>query len=246
MSVMVHPVIIFVCLRFFISDATRALAWSVIVMALSIALRMTSMLFAVNSLLGLRSMVPTLLPLLLLVPGRRSVRVGFTGVAFGCALVMGTEQGLAVSLALIIATAAIAWRSDNRAAYIVDTVIELAIGGITLVAILTILGGARGMAGALEYNFRLVPEDQYWYFGAPPNLFLSSWGAIPQIVGVDSTHRRDVGDWRGSGGVLSPSALASRKWPARAQTVRLRYLGAVRVDLMRVAPRHICECVCAA
>ncbi|HEY5062451.1 MAG TPA: hypothetical protein VII52_13000, partial [Gemmatimonadaceae bacterium] len=184
MSVMVHPILILVFLRFFISDATRALKWSVIVMALSIALRMTSMLFAVNSLLGLRSTVPTLLPVLLCLHRRRAVRVGLTGIAIGCALVMGTEQGLAVALALIIATTAIAWRSQSRAVYIADTIAELAVGGATLVALLTMVAGVRGMHGALEYNFRLVPLDQYWYFGAPPNLFLSSWSAIPGLFSL--------------------------------------------------------------
>ena len=33
------------------------------------------------------------------------------------------------------------------------------------------------MQGALRYNLRLVPMDQYWYFGAPPNVFVPSWSA---------------------------------------------------------------------
>jgi hypothetical protein len=41
------------------------------------------------------------------------------------------------------------------------------------------------MRGALRYNLRLVPMDQYWYFGSPPNTFVTSWGAgIRMLTGT--------------------------------------------------------------
>src|SRR6185436_16543854 len=83
---------------------------------------------------------------------------------------------------LLLATAIAAWRSKSRMAYIVDSAAILAIGVATLVVVLTMIGGVAGMRGALVYNFRLVPMDQYWYFGAPPNLFLSSWSDVPRML----------------------------------------------------------------
>ncbi|MEO6877903.1 MAG: hypothetical protein ABI205_05435, partial [Gemmatimonadaceae bacterium] len=184
MSAVIYPLTVLVFLRFFIRDWTRALAWSTIVMAASIGLRLTSLLVAVNSLLGIRSTIPTLLPVVLCLPVRRSLRVALGGVALGAALVMGTEQGLAAAMALVLATAVVAWKSDRRAAHAIDCGAILAIGVVTLIVTLTALGGVSGMRGALAYNFRLVPLDQYWYFGSPPNLFLSSWSAVPKMLTV--------------------------------------------------------------
>jgi hypothetical protein len=183
-SAVIYPLSILIFLRFFIRDWTRTLAWSTIVMAASIGLRLTSLLVAVNSLLGIRSTIPTLLPVVLCLPLRRSRRVALGGVALGGALVMGTEQGLAAAMALVLATAAVAWASDRRKAYAVDCAAMIGLGVVTLLVTLTALGGVSGMRGALAYNFRLVPLDQYWYFGTPPNLFLSSWGAIPKMLAV--------------------------------------------------------------
>ncbi|MEP6495739.1 MAG: hypothetical protein ABJF01_23850 [bacterium] len=181
-SALLYPITALVFLRFFIRDWTRTLAWAAIVMAGSIALRMTSLLVAVNSLLGIRSTLPTLLPIVLCLPLRRAVRNTLAGIVLGVALVMGTEQGLAAMLALMITTAVVAWRSRERAAYLIDCVVIIVIGVVTLVATLMLIGGVQGMRGALAYNFRLVPLDQYWYFGAPPNLFLSSWGDVPKLL----------------------------------------------------------------
>ena len=74
-SALLYPFVILVFVRCFIRDWTRALAWSAVVMAGSIALRMTSMLVAVNSLLGVRSALPTLLPIVICLPVRRLWRV---------------------------------------------------------------------------------------------------------------------------------------------------------------------------
>ena len=60
-SVVLYPITVVVVLRFFIKDWLRVAAWSAIIMAASIALRITSVLIAVNSLLGIRSTIPVLL-----------------------------------------------------------------------------------------------------------------------------------------------------------------------------------------
>jgi len=181
-SVVLYPLVVFAFLRFFIRGWTRLAAWCAIVMAASIALRMTSLLVAVNSLLGVRSAVPTLIPVVLCLGVSRNARRALAGVAIGLALALGTEQGLAIVAALIVSTVVVAWRSGDRVAYVVDAMVEVAIGVVVLLAVLFVIGGAAGMRQALDYNFRLVPLDQYWYFGAPPNLFLGSWGSLPKML----------------------------------------------------------------
>lgn len=183
-SAVLYPATIVVVLWFFIRDWTRTLVWAAIVMMASIALHLTSMLVAINSLLGVRSTLPTLVPVALCLRTRSWIRTTAAGIALGGALVMGTEQGLAVGLAIGIATIVFAWRSPAavRSRRIADGAIVLGLGAVTLVMVLMLLGGVDGMRGALNYNFRLVPLDQYWYFGAPPNAFLSSWGVIPTMM----------------------------------------------------------------
>jgi hypothetical protein len=178
-SAVLYPLTVILFLRFFLRDWTQTLAWSAIVMLASIALRMTSVLVAVNSLLGIRSTLPVLFPIVWCLPLRRSIRNGLSALTLGGALLLGTEQGLATLLALVIATAIVVVRERRASGELTDT--GVAIGGAiaTLVVGLLLLGGTSGMEGALRYNFRLVPMDQYWYFGSPPNLFIAGWGDLP-------------------------------------------------------------------
>jgi hypothetical protein len=180
-SAVLYPLTALIFLKFFIRDWTKTLAWAAIVMAGSVALHLTSLFVAVNSLLGIRSTLPTLMAVVLCLPVRRPVRNALAAVTLGGALVFGTEQGMAVMLALIIMTAVAAVRSQERRVYLVDGAAIVSGGIATLLIVLVVIGGVSGMKAALEYNFRLVPMDQYWYFGAPPNRFLSSWRAIPGI-----------------------------------------------------------------
>jgi hypothetical protein len=182
LSAIVYPLVLVAFLKFFVRDWTRTIAWCAIVMMASIALRMTSLLVAMNSLLGIRSAIPTLLPVLLCLPLARWRRVGLVGVALGLALVFGTEQGLSALIALVLATALVAARSRARTAYLVDAAAAIAIGAVTLVVTLVSIGGVDGTRRALEYNFVLIPRDQYWYFGSPPNVFLGSWRSMPTVL----------------------------------------------------------------
>jgi len=181
-SSVLYPITVLVFLKFFIRDWTRTMVWCGVVMALSFTLRMSSVLVAINSLLGVRSTLPMLLPVALCLPIGRWKRVVLSGLIVGCSLVLGTEQGLATILALVIATGVTALRSSDRRAFLVDTGLIIAIGVVSLLVILGIIGGVEGARRALTYNFKLVPMDQYWYFGSPPNLFLSSWSVIPSMM----------------------------------------------------------------
>jgi len=181
-SAFLYPITVIVFLKFFVRDWTRTLAWSAIVMAMSFNLRLASVLVAVNSLLGVRSTLPVMIPILLCLPIRRAGRTVLVGVAVGLALLFGSEQGLATIAALGLATIVVAARSVAWKEYVVDSVAAIAIGIATLVFCLALIGGVSGMRGALVYNFKLVPMDQYWYFGTPPNTFLSTWSAVPRIM----------------------------------------------------------------
>jgi hypothetical protein len=143
---------------------------------------MTSMLVAVNSLLGVRSAFATLVPIAMVLPIRPRWRNLLTGVTLGGALVFGTEQGLAAIMAFGLVTVVTVWRSTQRRVAIVDAGVALAVAMATIVCTMVAIGGVTGMKGALRFNLRMVPMDQYWYFGAPPNIFLWSWKALPSFM----------------------------------------------------------------
>ncbi|HET7373611.1 MAG TPA: hypothetical protein VFJ20_09500 [Gemmatimonadaceae bacterium] len=182
MSGLLYPLTVVVFLRAFMRDWTRVFAWATVVIAGSIALRMLALLVAINSLLGVRSTLATLLPILLFLPARRSWRVPLTALALGGSLVLGTEQGLAIALAIALATVIVAIRREDRREWIAEAAAIIGGGVVTLIVVLTLIGGVHGMRAALHYNFKLVPMDQYWYFGAPPNIFISSWHVFPAMM----------------------------------------------------------------
>jgi hypothetical protein len=183
-SAVFYPVVIVGFLRFYLKDWTRVAVWSVIVMALSIALRLSSVLLAINSLLGIRSTIPILLPIVLALGVRRPLRMLLAGIVIGLSLFFGSEQGLAVIAALLVGTAIALVRRGDRLGMLGEGAGAIAIGVVTLVVILLAIGGVDGMRGALAYNFRLVPMDQYWYFGAPPNNFIASWDSLRGLMAL--------------------------------------------------------------
>ena len=160
MSGVLYPLTVVVFLRAFIPQWTRVFAWAAVVMAGSIALRMLALLVAINSLLGVRSTVATLLPIAFVLPLSRRARVPLAALGLGAALVLGTEQGLAAILAIAVATGIVALRSEQWRTWLVDGAAIVCGGIVTLVVALTLLGGVHGMRGALQYNFKLVPMDQ--------------------------------------------------------------------------------------
>lgn len=178
LSAVLYPVVYVVVFRAFTRSWTIAFALTAAALAVTYFLNMASLQFAMNGMLGLRSSVPTLLPGVMLIDEIRRRRLA-GGIVLGLALLMSTEQGLAVTLALVVVSAVSAWRAvdrRSRRSALVDAGATIGTGVAFLIVSLLVIGGWFGMLGVVRYNFRLVPMDQYWYFGAPPNLFISSWG----------------------------------------------------------------------
>jgi hypothetical protein len=181
-SAILCPLVFLVFFRVFLGDWRRALCVAAGALAASFLLRLLSILFALNGMLGVRSALPTLLPVLLYLSAGRWWRAIAVGLALGVALFTSTEQGMAVTAAYLLVSVVYAFRARAwrvQMAEMVGTVV-IAIG--TLMCCLLIIGGVDGMRGALSYNFRLVPMDQYWFFGAPPNRFIASWQMLAAMT----------------------------------------------------------------
>ncbi len=154
----------------------------------TIVLRLDAIYLPINSLLGVRSTMPILFAAALtlsLSPLRRSL---IAGVVLGSALLLGTEQGTAVIAAFVGAQLVLAARNRRWRAIAQETAVTVATGLMTYAMVVVVLArGFAGLRGAATYNFRLVPMDQFWYFGGPPNRFMSRLGQLGEL--------RFVGPW---------------------------------------------------
>ena len=92
---------------------------------------------------------------------------------FALALAFGIEQGMAAlagygALQILIALRTRRWREPLEG-------FATIIAGVACYAALIFLLSPSGFASIMRFNFRDVPGDQMWYFGAPPNVFLYNW-----------------------------------------------------------------------
>ncbi|MSQ81323.1 MAG: hypothetical protein EXR77_00140 [Myxococcales bacterium] len=129
-----------------------------------------------NSLLGMRSALP-LLVAAAVAQGRSGSWVGLgQGALTGMALLAGTEQGLAT-----IAAWFLAWWLGPKVCGQRPDLRQLGLWLFGLMASVAVVlglltgGDLAAIHSILHYNLILVPTDQFWYFGAPPNKLLANW-----------------------------------------------------------------------
>lgn len=183
----------------------------------TIVLRLDAIYLPINSLLGVRSTMPILFAAALtfsLPPVRRSI---LAGLVLGGALLLGTEQGTAVIAAFVGAQAVLVLRTRQWRAVTGETALTIATGLATYAIVVLILGhGFAGLRGAAAYNFRLVPMDQFWYFGGPPNRFMSRLRQLGELS--------FVGPWMLATFLVTIGVLV-RLWRTPAGTEDRRRLG---------------------
>jgi hypothetical protein len=176
------PVVFLVSFRAFTKAWAPTLCLCSAALAASFALKLSAILFASNGMLGVRAALPTLVPVVIYLNPNVRARTVATGLAIGVSLLLSTEQGLAIMFAFVIVSAVAIARQSNRRRQVVESSLTAAIAIATLLVCLLGIGGSSGLVGALRYNFEIVPMDQYWFFGAPPNPFIPSWRAGLRMV----------------------------------------------------------------
>jgi predicted branched-subunit amino acid permease len=182
LTVLSFPAIFLVFFRAFTASWRQALALTAIAIAAAFILRLSAILFAVNGMLGVRAALPTLLPVILFLAPAGRTRIIATGVALGAALFFSTEQGLAACLAYTIVSVVALARRERKRDQAIELALALGIAAATLILCLCAVAGVAGMRGALRYNYKIVPMDQYWFFGSPPNVFVPSWRTVPKLL----------------------------------------------------------------
>ena len=159
----------------------RAVPVAVVAAVVMIEFRLDALIYPINSLLGVRSTLPLLVAahLLMRSPGRRADIE--RGLLLGLALLLGTEQGVAAIAALALARGILAVRIGDWREHLRQFGTETGIGIAAFVLLVAALAGSNTLS-VLRFNFSEVPKDQLWYFGAPPNAFLSRWSEISPML----------------------------------------------------------------
>jgi hypothetical protein len=150
----------------------------------SIEFRLNALILPINSLLGVRTTLPIVAAIhLLLRPPSRRADVE-RGLILGLALLIGTEQGVAAlgALAIVLLVTAVGRRAWAGPAISFATTAAAAV--LVYLGITLALAGPAHLGSVLHFNFVEVPQDQLWYFGAPPNPFLSRWSDILPLLSV--------------------------------------------------------------
>lgn len=174
-STLLFPAVAILFFRGLRRTWAESLCLSCAVMAAVYLLRLPALLFALNSMVGLRSTLPVLIPVALYRVSRPRARVLVVGAMLGVALFLSTEQGIAALGAFVITAAIAVLTAADKRRRAGEAVATFAFAIVVLMLSLAAVAGGRGALGALRYNFKLVPMDQYWFFGAPPNPFIDSW-----------------------------------------------------------------------
>jgi len=139
---------------------------------------------AANSLLGLRSTAPALFAAVLLWPARTRNRIIGCALTLALSLTLGSEQGIAIIVAFSGMQALLAMKRRTLRP-LFEGAVSVMIGIAGYLLFLLSVGGTAGCRNAIRYAFKDVPGDQFWYFGAPPNTYLSRWADVvsdPHLV----------------------------------------------------------------
>src|SRR4051794_35204151 len=100
LSALGYPAVLLLFFRIVVRDWKRSLQLATVVVALSIVFNLATLFLARNSLLGIRSALPTLIPALWCLRIGERRRSLLIGAALGVSLLLGTEQGLAALVAV--------------------------------------------------------------------------------------------------------------------------------------------------
>ena len=160
--------------------------WALAVMA-SDAWDMWQLAECDNSLYGLRGIMPVLAAAAALSPLGPKWRAATAGLLLGLSLLLGTELGLAACLASLAVTLLACLGAASRAEALQGLLIAPVAIFCGLCMPLLVLGGLPALTDFVRFNLAIVPADQFWYFGVPPNPFIHSFQQFLAIEYVRTT-----------------------------------------------------------
>lgn len=144
-------------------------------------------LYAKNSLLGVRSTFPLLIGIFIIAMlgkyHEKWNRLCWAAYCLSICLLLslaffcGTEQGMASIAAYSIFHFFYVKKLKNIKKAFVESLGILFISSLGIVALFLVVSG-KNFLDPIRYHLIEVPKDQFWYFGVPPNGFLYSFSQI--------------------------------------------------------------------
>lgn len=158
--------------------------------ALIISILYIDVIYPSNSLIGIRTTFPILAAAALMWPSNKLLSV--SGWKFGyrqliailclaLAFLCGTEQGLAAIGAYLVLRAYDTIRAKTKGRELARVGLELCLLIALTILIFTIVSLGKPWP-ALHYSLIDVPQEQGWYFGSPPNMFITWQNILPVLA----------------------------------------------------------------
>lgn len=136
---------------------------------------------ASHNLLEFRSLFPLIVAGVIMAPRPIRMRALWIGVSTAFALLCGIEQGMSITIAGLGSVAIAALMSRGKPAAwkaLKDTALGLALGIALMLLVWLAIGGISGVRACLKFYLVEIPNDQFWFFGVPPNpVHLGPWSA---------------------------------------------------------------------
>ncbi|HEY2909007.1 MAG TPA: hypothetical protein VGI99_02115 [Gemmataceae bacterium] len=153
---------------------TPTLVLTVLAIALNEQLELHGLSKAGNGLMGLRTAAPYFALAVLLWEFRPRREAAILGPILGLGFLLGVEHGVAALAMVGIVWLGRRWFQLPGGSF---RWLGGVLAGMALTAgsCLLAIGGPSGAAAAIRFAFLEMPQDQFWYFGVPPNPFLVTW-----------------------------------------------------------------------
>ena len=139
-----------------------------------------------HSLVSARSAMPIFAFATLQLRIRDEVKAMLAGICVALGFVCGTEHGISLLLALLLAAGIplaqvlFGERAQGRIALLNArfAIIVVATAAAAAAILLWLLCGVEGSLKAIHYNLVDLPADQFWFFGSPPLPYFSHWSEL--------------------------------------------------------------------
>lgn len=114
------------------------------------------------------------------IPTNELIAAALIGLAFVC----GTEHGIASGIAFLCTVALSRLYNKRRVTItIIEVITYGAVAALTALCLILALT-AGNLESALKYALIDIPQDQGWYFGAPPNPYLTWGNLLPSLLNL--------------------------------------------------------------
>jgi hypothetical protein len=161
-----------------------------IALTIIIIVPITNMVGPSNSLMGLRTCMPIVLAAIIAFNCSHHFRIRKIVIslqelvlvlALALTFFMSTEQGVYAIAAYFVFRLALLVRAKRLLSRQLIQLVAEAVGVVVLVLIIFTIATLGHPMPPLIYGLKTIPSQQFWYFGAPPNTFLT-WRNLPSVA----------------------------------------------------------------